>query len=63
MSAMSLIIHASPLSLPLFSLRKSEIRGRILQSSEAKNFLIKVKIMHCELGALVFIHYIDTGKC
>lgn len=55
--------YPANLSLSLFSPSKSERRGRTLQSSEAKNLLIKVKIIHCELGALVFIHYIDTGKC
>lgn len=57
MSARFLTLHASHFSLSLFLPRKSEVRGRILQQSEAKDFLMEVKIMHYKLGDLLFIHY------
>lgn len=41
----------------LFLLKKSEVRGRILQRSEAKDFLMQVKIEHFKLSDLLFIHY------
>lgn len=61
MSSMSLIIHASPLSL--FVLNKEEWNKR-QNFAEFSNYKFSHQSQdNALLGALVFIHYIDTGKC
>lgn len=56
MSARFLTSHTSHLSLSLFLPWNSKTKHRILQRSEAKDFLMAIKIMHCKLGDLLFIH-------